>query len=146
MALRTFETVEYVPLRTLDYLDESVNDSDNNLLLVHSDVSLALRMDRLNLSTQVVEDIKSQLVSCGVSDIPYPSDLDSCSSNELHLINEPNFVKNSMIHHSNYVKNLLSYYDNLKDKAKSDDDVKLYKRAVDIIKMSAKNIVDEHSN
>lgn len=145
--VNSFDSALFVPLSTLDYLDETIDNSDGfPASAIHSDVSLALRLDNVELSQQMIDNLRNQLVDIGCSDVPYPCDIDKCSPDELHLINEPNFVKTSLVNHSNYVKRLLKHYDDLKQKSDSDKDVSMYKRAVDIIRKSAKSVIDKSTD
>lgn len=145
--VKTFDSALFVPLPTLDYLDEVIDSSEGfPAVAVHSDVSLALRLDNVELSQQMIDNLRNQLVDIGCSDVPYPCDIDKCSAEELHLVNEPNFVKSSLVNHSNYVKRLLKHYDDLKHKADSDKDVALYNRAVDLVRKSAKSVLDSSND
>lgn len=144
--INSFTSCCATSLPTLDYLDEQlINEDNSKCVFIHSDVSLALRLDNVQISQQMVDSLRNQLVSVGVSDIPYPVDIDKCSSQELHTITEPNFCRDSLVRHSNYVKGLLDYFDKQKEKASLDEDKKLFSKAVDIVRRSAKGVVETSS-
>lgn len=142
-SINLYDICQTVKLPTLDYLDETVSSpNEHDLLFVHSDVSLALRLDKVALSQQVIDSLRNQLVQVGVDDVPYPCDLDKCSSSELHSVCEPNFCKSSLLQHNNYVKSLLNRFDSERKKADNEKDIRMYEKAIDLVKKSAKSIID----